>query len=172
MCTRNSPDENEREGESDEPPKKKKVSEEREECVQTTVKKLKEKHGSKFTQMQVRIWSGMIAGNIHSSLEEPPKSSMFVRAGKEGTVDKRKNEGNSPMADALTKAAVAISSALSPQSVNQYAGMSTSPAKQIEARSKQLNELKNLKESGVLTDIEYADEKVAVLGILKKLKGD
>lgn len=183
MCTkrkRNSPDENESEGESDEPPKKsapkkKKVSEEREECVQTTVKKLKEKHGSKFTQMQVRIWSEMIAGNIHSSLEEPPKSSMFVRAGKEGTVDKRKNEGNSPMAEALTKAAVALSSALSPQSVNQYAGMSTSPAKQIEARSKcykQLNELKNLKESGVLTDIEYADEKVAVLGILKKLKGD
>ena len=99
--------------------KKNKVSEEREECVQTTVKKLKEKHGSKFTQMQVRIWSEMIAG-----------SSMFVR-----------NEGNSPMADAL------ISSALSPQSVNQYAGMSTSPAKQIEARFKcykQLNELKNL----------------------------
>lgn len=44
-------------------PKKKRTSaqEDREECVQSTIEQLKEKHGSTFTPIQVRIWSEMIS---------------------------------------------------------------------------------------------------------------
>ena len=50
----------------------------------------------------------MIAGGIHSSLEDAPTSSMFTRAGKSGS-SKKKDEGNTSMTEALTQAAVAIS---------------------------------------------------------------
>ena len=62
--------------------KKKKRSsaqEDREEKVQTTIEQLKEKHGTLYTPMQLRIWSESILGGTHSSLEEAPTSSMFAR---------------------------------------------------------------------------------------------
>ena len=59
------------------------IQEEREEHVQTTIKKLKERHGATYTPMQIRIWSEMVAGNLHSSLDEAQKSSTFARAGGE-----------------------------------------------------------------------------------------
>ena len=43
--------------------------------------KFKEKHGSKFTVMQLRIWAEMIAGSIHMSTDDPTGTSMFVRGG-------------------------------------------------------------------------------------------
>ena len=150
--------------------KKKTLQEEREERVQSTIEKLKEKHGSCFTPMQVRIWSEMINGGLHSSFEEPPTSSMFTRAGK-GCPSKKKEDKNS-LSEAVTQAAVAISSALSPRSGSVSVSSGASPAKVIEARSKcykQLHDLSSLKESGVLTDDEYIYEKDAVLGILRKL---
>lgn len=154
--------------------KKKKTSQEnREERVQCTIEDLKEKHGSDFTPMQVRIWSEMISGGLHSSLDEPPISSMFLRAGKGNNSTKKKEDKNC-LSEAFTQAAVAISSALSPRGpVNLGSG--ASPAKIIESRSKcykQLHDLSSLKESGVLTDNEYFDEKEAVLGVLRKLKGE
>ena len=60
--------------------------------------------------MQFHILSEMIVGGIHWSFEDPPTSSMFARAGS----GKKKGEGNTPMAEALTQAAVGISSAVSP----------------------------------------------------------
>ena len=68
---------------------------------------------------------------------------------------KKKGE-SSAMAEALTQAAVAISTALSPQTStpNSTGQSKTSPAKLIESRSKcykQLSDLSNLKASGVLT---------------------
>lgn len=156
------------------PKKRKNVQEDREEQVQDTIDELKKKHGSAYTPMQIRIWSEMIVGGIHASLNESPTSSMFVKAGKGCGSAKKKNENNSPMAEALTQAAVAISSALSPRSnlsINQTNG--TSPGKLIESRSKcykQLHDLSNLKAAGILSDMEYSDEKEAVLVVLKRLK--
>ena len=149
------------------------VQEEREEKVQSILRKLKEKHGTLYTPMQCRIWSEMIVGGIHTSLEDPPTSSMFARAGS----GKKKEEGNKSMAEALTQAAVAISSALSPRpsvsSVSPSHRMGHSPSKMIDSRSKcykQLSDLNNLKLSGVLTDDEYAEEKESVLSMLRKFK--
>lgn len=154
--------------------KKKLSSEKREEQVMDTIDELKEKHGSAYTPMQFRIWSEMIVGGIHASLDEPPSSAMFLRAGK-GTTS-RKKEDSSSMADALTKAAVAISATLgsgtSSSSPGQKPGAGSSPARVIQSRSKcykQLHHLNSLKASGVLTEEEYTCEKEAVLNVLHKL---
>ena len=69
------------------PPARKKKSkttaqEQREEKVQSYIVELKGKNGNLFTPMQIRISSEMIAGGIHSNLEDAPTSSMFTRAGK------------------------------------------------------------------------------------------
>ena len=83
-------------------------SEEREEQVMDTIEGLREKHGSAYTPMWFKIWSEMLVGGIHSSLDEPPSSTMFLQAGK--STSSKKKEDSSSMADAFTKAAVAISS--------------------------------------------------------------
>jgi len=136
--------------------KRKTAQEEREECVQHTIEELKEKHGTSFVLMLVRIWAEMVAGDLHSSLDEPPKSSMFARASNGGSAGKKRNDSNS-LTEAFTQAAVAISSALSLRSNSPATGTTCSPGKLIEARSKcykQLHDLNNLKGSGVLTKDE------------------
>ncbi len=90
---------------------------------------------------------------------------MFTRAGS-GTPSL-----NVPVARALSDAATAatvIATALSPTSSTHIS--SNSPAKVIESRSKlyrQLNELQNLKQSGVLTDEEYCEEKGTIMKLLQ-----
>jgi len=59
------------------------AQEEREEQVKDTIDKLREKHGTRYSPMQIRIWSEMIQGGIDSSLTDCHTSSMFVRAGGE-----------------------------------------------------------------------------------------
>ncbi len=95
------------------PKKKKTLQENRDEKIQTFMKELTMKHGSTYTAMQYRIWCEMMVGNLHSSLDDPPTSSMFVRAEKGEKPDK--NKGNSSfLTEALTQAAVAMSTVLSP----------------------------------------------------------
>ena len=75
--------------------------------MQTTMEQLKEKHGTVYTPMQLRIWSESIVGGIHSSSEEAPTSLMFAKVGK-GPAKKKEQ---SSMSEALTQAAHAISMA-------------------------------------------------------------
>ncbi len=49
--------------------RKKTVQEDREERVVGTIEKLKKKHSSDYTPVQIRIWSEMIVGGIHASLK-------------------------------------------------------------------------------------------------------
>ena len=46
------------------------------------MEQLKEKHGTVYIPIQFQIWSESIIGGTHSSIEEAPIPSMFVRAGK------------------------------------------------------------------------------------------
>ena len=153
--------------------KRSKKAEEREDKVHDILKQLKEKHGKSFLPMQLRIWSEMVAGEIHSSLDEPPSTSMFARAG--NTPVKKKDQSGS--INALTEIATAIASAFSPSSTNQspiMSGKGSSPAKLIEGRSKcykQLSELNNLKINGVINEQEYHTEKEAIMEVLSTLKG-
>ena len=129
---------------------------------------LKEKHGSNFSLMQYRIWAEMHVGGYHPSIDEAPTTTMFVRAG--GTTPKRRTT-----ADAVSQAFNKLSSVLSPTgAVSQpsQTNNSHSPAKVIENRSKcyrQLGEIKNLKQSGLLSEEEYDIERGAIMGTLKSL---
>ena len=142
----------------DERPSKRKKQAENETKVEEIVDDLKTKHGSSFSPMQLRIWAEMIAAGMHCSIDDPPNTTMFMRAGG-ATPYRKKSVQQSPITQALTEAAVAISTALSPSpgmQLNQ--GTGTSPAKVIDSRSKlykQLSELQNLKTSGILTEEEY-----------------
>ena len=150
--------------------KKRKVSEVCERKVDETLEKLREKHGNSFTQMEYRIWSEMIVGNIHSSIDLPPNTSMFARAGASGgSVQKKKPD--SGFAESLTDFVKQLSGVLSPTNSNRPSP-GTSPAKSIESRSKcykQLSDLNSLKMSGVITEEEYKAEKEAIMSTLKKL---
>ena len=118
--------------------------------VQDVLNSLKKEHGDKFTVMQYRIWSEMIAGGMHGSTSKPPATSMFVRAG--GANSK--------------KASVAVT----PTSGSKPSG--GSPARIIDNRSKcykQPGELKSSKESGLLFNEEYTTKRAAIMSTLKKL---
>ncbi len=161
-------------------PKKKKRKEvdDRNEAVESTVEELKELHEkSGYTPMQFRIWAEMYNGGIHSSLEEPPSSTMFVRAGS-GNPKKTKNTSQSSPNDSFSQAITQIASALLPNgtansSQSRGSTLGTSPAKIIDNRSKcykQLAELNNLKLTGLLNDEEYATERQAIIEVLNQLK--
>lgn len=133
--------------------------------VDETIKTLKEKHGTSYTSMQYRIWAEMHVGGYHSSSDDPPTTTMFTRAG--GVTPKRKTA-----ADAVSQAISQLSSTLSPRPAPS-SSLSPSPAKVIDNRSKcyrQLGELKNLKQSGLLSEDEYQIEREAIMGTLKELK--
>ena len=81
----------------------------------------------------------------------------------------QEEEQDSSVAHALTEAATAITSALSPRVVGAGVG---SPAKLIKSRSKlykQLSELQTQRSSGVLTEEEYKVEKEVIMELLKQL---
>ena len=163
-------------------PKKRKTAEKgREEKVEEIVSTLKQKHGKLYTQMQYRIWGEMVIGNLHSSVEEPPGTSMFMRAG--GSTPKR-TKSDEGVREALTFVADRISSLLSPSSsssstpgtplrTSSSTGAAGSPAKLIDNRTKcykQLAELNNLRSSGVLNESEYHTEKDSIMATLKCLQ--
>ena len=153
--------------------KRSRKAEEREDKVSSILKDLKAKHGTKFTPMQLRIWSEMVAGELHSSLDNPPCTSMFAKAG--ATTPKKEKGGT---VQVLTDVATAIASALSPQASSSIPmsctpGRLPSPAKMIEGRSKcykQLSELNNLKVNGIISQAEYETEKEAIMAVLSSLK--
>jgi hypothetical protein len=85
------------------------------------------------------------------------------------------------MAQALTQAAIQVSSAIvaafTPQSVAVSSGPTStsqtgiSPAKIIDNRSKcyrQLTDLQNLRSQGLLSDEDYSREKDSIMGIATK----
>ena len=150
-----------------EPIKKRKKGEDKDKKVQTTIDQLTGKHGDKsYTPMQYRVWAEMYLGGVHPSLDTPPTSTMFNRAGGGGSV-KRK------VGQEVVSAISDLTSALTPKLIPSSSGSSTSsPAKMIDNRTKcykQLADLKNLFENSVLSKEEYDAERSVILGVLKKL---
>ena len=116
--------------------KRAKKVEEHEDAIRDSLKELKDKHGHSFTPMQFRIWAEMLAGETHSSVDEPPSTSMLVRAGS-APVQKKDTA-----TQALTVAARAIASALSPPVTGRpsSSGLGSSPAKLIDGWSQLLSQ--------------------------------
>ena len=73
------------------------------------------------------------------------------------------------MTEAVTQAAHAIIGSFFTSPFSNY--QLPKSCKSDWSTFKVLHDLKNLKETGVLTDDEYSGEKEAVLCVLKKLKG-
>ena len=116
--------------------------------------------------MQFRIWSEMIQSGMHASYSDPPKSSMFQRAGGKDT-PKRKPDSVAEIA--AQAASQAIAATLTPKA---SCSLGVSPGRVIENQSKcyrQISEINNLKSSGVLSSEEYEAEKQAVMKALKCL---
>ena len=159
------------------PKKKKKKNEGAEtEAVESIVKKLKDLHReSGYTPMQFRIWAEMHNGGLHPSLDEPPTTSMFTRAGGgQATKKKPSASANDPLSQAISQLAAALSPSVTPSSshASRGAALGASPAKLIDNRTKcykQLSELSNLKESALLSNEEYYAEREAIMDVLKKL---
>ena len=102
----------------------------------------------------------------------PPSTSMFMRAG--GTTPKKAAGTNHTVSQAICQLASACTPKTHLTSAVVASGVGDSPVKVIENRSKcycQLAELKNLMESGLLSEEEYTSERQAVMDTLHKLKG-
>ena len=157
--------------EEDRPAKKKRKSKKecQDEKIETTIGKLKEKHNASYTHMQYRIWSEMIVGGIYDNYVIAPSSSMFVRAG--GTTPKRKKEANTDSSEVVEVLKSLMSAASSSPNLAK-SSPSQSPLKMIDGRSKcykQLADLSNLKDSGILTVDEFKSEKEAIMLTLKSI---
>ena len=111
----------------------------------------------------------MNLGGMHPSLDTPPTSSMFIRAG--GGFTKKKTGQASNVGEVVSAIGeLTSSSALSPRLVPPSMGSTAgnSPAKVIDNRTKQCNDLKSLLESGVLSEEKYSAERSVILGMLKR----
>ena len=111
-----------------------------------------------------------VNGGLHPSLDEPP-TSMFARAGGgQATKKPSVSTNDRPLSQAISQLAAAISPSSSHP--GRGATLGTSPAKLIDNRTKcykQLSELSNLKQSGLLNNEEYYAEREAIMEVLKKL---
>ena len=147
-------------------PRKTKVDQ-REEELETIFQQLKEKHGSKFSGPQLRLWARMIVAKTHDDMDEPPNVPMIT-----GTVQKSQPQKES-LTDAFVSAATAIAKAFSPSQAS-IVGTETqkvpfSPGKKLDLRMKnleQLRQLQKLYEDGILSQEEFdAQKKIVVLSL-------
>ena len=114
----------------------------------------------------------MISGGLHSSSTDSPSTSMFMRAGgNHGNTGRSKKKSSNDTASSVLNQ---LTSALLPRPPTNPSSKSDSPGKIIENRSKcyrQLGELKNLHESGLISEDEYARERESIMSTLKNLAG-
>ena len=147
----------------------KKKKSDKDEQLEITVNELKELHEQQYTPMQYRIWGEMIIGGLYSSKTEAPSTSMFSRAG--GKEPKKRSE----VAEAVGEVAKEIKFVIAgvvPSAKHASTSLVAGPAKSIDNRSKcykQLGDLNELRNSGVLTEEEYLREKEASMITLRKL---
>ena len=108
---------------------------------------LREKHGSKFTSLQYRVWSETIVAGRHQDLENPPRGSFF----KGSRVRGDKSEKSIPTAEAS-----------SPHKVST----ALTPVRAAELKStyiKQIRELHSLFEIGAIGSDDFQKQKDIIL---------
>ena len=105
----------------------------------------------------------------HTSLDEPPSASMFSRESKRSS-----NTANSSLNDTVVSGMMTMMSSLCQALVPKPAAGSTcgSPVKRAELRGtyiKQLTELKQLRDSGILDEGEYEEQRSDVIELMRQL---
>lgn len=143
----------------------------RQDDIDSEVEKLKEKHGTKWPVLKLRLWARLVVQGDHDSYDEPPQLPAF------GAPAQRHRES---VSSAISGAAIAIKNALSatpPQndsaaSVSSAERAGVSPGKAIELRMKnyeQLRYIQQLFDDSILSLDEYREQKAEILKSLKKL---
>ena len=132
---------------------------------------LSKNHSDKYNEQQLRLWARMVVNGQHSDLEEPPNIPLLTGTSK-------KNPKKESITDALTGAATAFAKALSSPNTNTNVCTSTNTGPDISPQSKaqlrgmyisQLKDLQTLRESGVLTDEEFKEQKDMALESIRKM---
>ena len=131
---------------------------------------LRERHGSKYSTLQYRLWAEMFINDMHKTLDTAPPYPLF---GEEKRP--RASSASGQLNDALTGLANSIAVALVPNQLQQSARSSStaSPTKTAQLRSKYMEQLKDLiklRDIGALTPEEYEDERKVIVNSMKKLK--
>ena len=164
--------------EDDEQPRKKKRKKstnkdntkktiDREEELESVFQSLRDKHGSKWSGPQYRLWARAIESGVHDSDSQPPNAPMFT-----GGLQKKPKKS---LTDAFTSAATAIVNALTPKQEN-VAAMEHSvrclTGKKVDIRMQNLEQLRflrSLRENGTLSEEEFTEQKCIVLQSLNNL---
>ena len=148
-----------------------------EEEVKRVSEQLSEKHGDKWDQKQYLLWARMYVNKQWKSLNEEPDIPL-LRGGL------KKVPRKESISDAITGAAIAFAKALTPQnaptptpipmkqSSDTHSPLPTgvSPASKAKLSStyiSQLRELQELRESGVLSEEEFQEQKMFALNNIR-----
>lgn len=128
--------------------------------------KLREKHGSKWSGPQYRLWARAIVSGVHESDDHPPNAPMFS-----GGLQKQPKES---IVDAFTGAATVIAKAIvNPKALQDVTDTERfSPGKKVDIRMKNLEQLRilqKLREDGILSQDEFTEQKRIVLQSLNNL---
>ena len=172
-------------GHSSESTKKQKMSkqEERRATTEEYLAKLKDKHADKFTQFQFKLWAEMLTSGVHTDIDVPPAASMFGRESKKGRAPESVSTDLSAAVVDMVSVVSTLSQALSTSAQTQLNRLQTScsrpslatwsPLKRAELRSmylKQMTELRQLYDSGILSEEEYVEQRVELVDLLRQLK--
>ena len=142
--------------------------------------KLLAKHPDKYSRYQIRFWAEMLANGGYSDLDTPPAgAAMFHR---ETAMKRAKPESNNDilMSGMLTMVNTLCQKLVPQQSSDQATpapapipSATFSPMKKAELCGtyfKQLVELRNLFDQGILTEDEYKEQKEDLVDAMRKLK--
>ena len=146
------------------------------------VDELRERHGTKYSLPQMRLWARMVTANHQESLDDPPDIPAIT-----GIVPKRKKPRES-MVEAISSLAGALRGTPTDATKNATPAdtVTTTPADTQDSRPsarhppgkaselrrghlQELRELLELLELNVLTPHEFAEQKALVIAAMRKL---
>ena len=126
------------------------------------------------TPFQYKLWAEMYVGGGHLSLEELPSAAMFRRDNKQSK--KSHSDLNTTVVDGMLTVMNNLCQALTPTKQIDKAhspSPSFSPMKRAQLRStclKQLSELRDLHDTGVLHKEEYEEQRSDLVHLMRQLK--
>ena len=101
-------------------------ADDREEELESIFQQLKEKHKSKYSGPQLRLWACMIVAKTHNDMDEPPKVPMII-----GAV--QKSQPKDSLTDVFVSTATTVAKVFSPSQMSAVA--TESPPPFLERRS-------------------------------------
>ena len=135
--------------------------------LETVYENLREKHSEQYSDPKLRLWARMYVDGIHKDLDIPPNVPAIT-----GQIAKRKDRSQ-PLTDALAGAATAIAKLLvksPPDRPSPRTSDGISPASKANVSGQylqQLRTLQQLREDSAVTEQEFQEQKIMLLGNIK-----